>query len=338
VPPALALDIFFTESIATQVRIGLYLASHGMQRQPLVSCAYYDGLDIVALASQSKIQILLASNFTRIQILSAHAAAHVTCLQWCNTTGRLASACQDTVVLHQPLKVRDERSKRSKSTHVQWMVFASCKCQSASVLSWPQLGGDSLLAGGNNISIWRPGVPETGVAPQPSVWEIGWSSSTERGCVKAEYSLDSSTFATIQHDDTNVIVWIDQETGDAADFEPYPLQHQHVVQEVQWRHNTSSSQKALFTICVDRLVRIWTQLTSSHEFCTQWVLELKGLSGVNMALPLMGSTLMWVGRQRCNVNEDRIPSIGKNECHERADWLAGIHSNGSLIVCGALLG
>ena len=302
------------------------------KHEPLLSCIYYDGLDIVALACQSKIQILLASNFTRIQILSA--SAEISSLQWCSTTGRLASACQHTISLHRPVKTK--RNTQSGSTHTQWELFASWECKSAvSLLSWPQLGGDFLLSADRSVTVWQPDLSTA----QESItrWNATWTTRMQHGCIAAKCSLDGTTFATLADtnslDDAQVVVWM-KPRSKSSDFDAHPLPHDAAVQELHWRHNTSSNQKALFTVSADRLVRIWTQLASSHEFCTQCVLELKGLSGVNMAQPSMGlgNTLMWVGRQRCNVNEDRIPSFAKNMCHERVDWLAGIHSNGNLIV------
>jgi hypothetical protein len=165
-----------------------------MDGGPCVSRARINGLDVVALATGSRVQISFVAGFTPIQTIDFPCA--VSCLEWDQATSMLAVVA-DGVSLYQAL------FNPGKMVWVEHSRIALIPGRTVACVSWPQSGdGRSLLTAGSEICVWKfAGRPVAGSLAEMQMqfsWACSWSKPARPRCIAAAYAQNEDTFVSVQ--------------------------------------------------------------------------------------------------------------------------------------------
>ncbi|CAG8546057.1 17356_t:CDS:2, partial [Cetraspora pellucida] len=154
--------------------------------------------------------------------------------------------------------------------NVQWNLMKILKHDyPTSCISW---SGDQLLVGGETLTIW-----EQTISPNheiPVKWTKLWEQRVSAKTILAQFSPDSTLFASMSDNDRLVKIWwnpYNYETKDRK-YEFIYLPHPRAVTNFTWRkgpleQKNSAGSNILITICKDGICRIWASTNPDEPQC-----------------------------------------------------------------------
>ncbi|CAG8608538.1 14210_t:CDS:2 [Dentiscutata heterogama] len=121
---------------------------------------------------------------------------------------------------------------------------------------------DQLLVGGETLTIWEQAISHN--QETPVKWSKLWEQRVSSKTVLAQFSPDSTLFASMSDNDRLVKIWWDPHNSEMKnrEYEFNYLPHPRAVTNFAWRKGSSEQKNAagsniLITMCKDGICRIW---------------------------------------------------------------------------------
>lgn len=171
------------------------------------------------------------------------------------STGKIAVACADQVVIYSPVVIYGHP--------LHWELVCTLSEKQSQALGWSS--SDELFVGSDSLSLWHL-VEENGGNINPrNIWTRKLALPIEH----LEVSHDCNLIATASRGDRLVKVWKRASFDiDVTSFDYTYLRHPQPIVQLLWKQPVSTNQtieNTLYTVCTDRMMRIWMPYDSRES-------------------------------------------------------------------------